>query len=172
MSRRVASTVSRAAASTGAMAASRLISSAMPSRSPACALASVSVVLSWLPAGTMGETTTERSFSPALPSTNSAVSPTVPVTDPPARVTRPASASTSAGSASGVVNSTTDLPASASRTMRPDIAVMKPSAAVSRRSIWLVWSGLSSRTIGAGSTRAPSTTPRARARNTAAADSR
>ena len=70
-----------------------------------------------LPAGTIDEFTTVRSFSAELASTNSCVNATVPVTVPPACATILDTASTSSSLASGVRNTTTDLPASASRTM-------------------------------------------------------
>ena len=83
MSRSAASTVSRWGSSAGLISGLRLISSAMPSRSPACEPWSTSVVLNCAPAGKIGEFTTERSFSAELASTNSWVSATVPDTVPP-----------------------------------------------------------------------------------------
>ena len=77
------------------------VSSAMPSRSPACEPWSTDVVLSCAPAGTIGELTTDSSFSAELASTNSWVSATVPVTVPPAWPTSRVSASTSSSGVRG-----------------------------------------------------------------------
>ncbi|COW96069.1 Uncharacterised protein [Mycobacterium tuberculosis] len=88
-------------------------------------------MLNWLPAGRMDEFTTERSFSAELASTNSWVNETVAVTAPPACPTIFDTAAISSSWASGVRKMTTDLPTSASCTIRLPTWISKLSAALS-----------------------------------------
>lgn len=160
-----------------------LVNKAIPIRSPACEPWSTSLVLSCWPAGSTDELTTVCSFSAELASTNSWVSATVVVTVPPAWPMNFDTAATSSSLASGVRNTTTDLPPSASCSIRPASWVSKLFAALSfsfstffwslSPLIWVCRSRFSSRRLDSKvSDRKPepSTTPTASARKTAASD--
>src|ERR1700730_9709583 len=183
VSRSAASTVSRCGSSTGGTAGLALISNTMPNRSPACEPWSMSFVLSCWPAGRIDEFTTVRSFSAELASTNSCDSDTVPVTAPPACPMIFETPATSSSRASGVRNTTTDLPPSASCTIRPPSCVSKLFAALSFSLSTFFWSlsplicvyrsRFSSRRLDSrvsDKKPEPSTTPTANARKTAASE--